>query len=75
MAALGSGELYARWRRAKEVLVSGSVVLETDFPTNETELYGEVAIRWRAPAERDEAGMNHTRDPTPPRRFWRALGD
>ena len=28
MAALGSGELYARWRRAKEVLVSGSAVLE-----------------------------------------------
>jgi site-specific DNA-cytosine methylase/integrase len=48
MAALGSGELYARWRRAKEVLVSGSAVLETELPTNETELYDEVAVRWRA---------------------------
>ena len=33
MASLGSGELYARWRRAKEVLASGSVVLEGDLPT------------------------------------------
>ena len=48
MAALGSGELYARWRRAKEALASGSVVLEAGLPTNETELYDEVAIRWRA---------------------------
>ena len=30
------------------MLASGSVALEVDLPTNETELYDEVAIRWRA---------------------------
>ena len=48
MAALGAGELHARWKRAKELLATGVVTLGTDFPAREDDLYDDVALKWRA---------------------------
>ena len=48
MAALGAGELHARWKSAKELLATGVVTLGVDFPAREDDLYDGVALKWRA---------------------------
>jgi len=48
MAALGVGELHARWQAMKAELDAGRVVLQGDVPTSADELYDEVALRWRS---------------------------
>ena len=48
MAALGAGELHARWKSAKELLSTGVVTLGTDLPAREDDLYDDVALKWRA---------------------------
>ena len=48
MAALGAGELHARWKRSKELLATGVVTLGTEFPGREDDLHDDVALKWRA---------------------------
>ena len=48
MAALGVGELHARWQVMKADLDAGRVVLQGEVPTSVDELYDEVALRWRS---------------------------
>ena len=48
MAALGAGELHARWRSAKELLATGVVTMGVGFPAREDDLCDDVALKWRA---------------------------
>ena len=48
MAALGAGELHARWKLAKQLIAEGGVTLQGALPTREDDLYDDVALKWRA---------------------------
>ena len=61
MAALGAGELHARWRSAKELLATGVVTMGVGFPAREDNLYDDVALKWRARTKAAE--MMSTRVP------------
>ena len=47
MAALGAGELRARWKRMKELLESGSIKLVNKLPHDPDYLYDAATLQWR----------------------------
>ena len=47
VAALGAGELHARWKRMKELLESGSIKLVNKLPHDPDSLYDAATLQWR----------------------------